>query len=211
MRASRWPASVAVGLLFTFMGLLPEHYPFLPHGARLSTLALVAAFAVLASLSHLGPRMRRVANLATVALVLVLTAMLVTGIVTVIVHIYEKGMKVRGVPVLSTTAALWATNIVVFALWYWLVDRGGPDRRASRDPAPFDLLFPQNTGAGAPRSDWTPGFVDYFFVAFVTSTAFSPADTLPLTMRAKLLVMAQAVLSLVTVVIMAGRAINVLE
>jgi uncharacterized membrane protein len=134
----------------------------------------------------------------------------VASVISVIRLIFAQGVKVHGAPVLSTTAALWAANIVVFALWYWLVDRGGPDRRASGDPRPPDLLFPQAQSEASPH-EWRPRFIDYVFVAFTASTAFSPTDTAPLTPRVKVLMMAQSVLSLATVVVLVGRAINVLE
>lgn len=210
MRA-RWPASVAVGLLLAFIVLLPERYRFLHGWAFVAALALVAVFAVGSALPRDRPGARRAANAATAALLVLLTALLVGALVSVISRIYQEGVRVRGAPVLSTMAALWGANIVVFALWYWFVDRGGPDRRAGGDPAPLDFLFPQNSARDVVPAGWTPGFADYLFLAFVTSAAFSPADTLPLTARAKLLMMAQAGLSLATVVLMLGRAINALE
>jgi len=209
-RSTRRPALIAVGLLMAFIALLPERYRFLPNAARVALLMLVVALAVASTMPPASPRKRRIASAGTVLLIVLLTLMLVASVVSVIRRIFEEGVKVHGAPVLSTTTALWAANIVVFALWYWLVDRGGPDRRASGDPRPPDLLFPQ-AQSEAPPHGWTPGFVDYVFVAFTASTAFSPTDTAPLTPRVKVLMMAQSVLSLATVVVMVGRAINVLE
>ncbi len=209
-RAPRWPTLIAVAFLIAFIAALPQHYYFLPSQARPWAVALVVLLALASAVSHgsLGPW--RAANIATGCLVTLLTATLVGALGKVILRIFEEGVKVRGVPVLSTLAALWATNIVVFALWYWLIDRGGPERRARRDPRPIDLLFPQNA-AGEMFPGWMPRFADYLFVAFVTSTALSPADTLPVTARAKLLMMAQAVVSMTTLVVIVGRAINVTQ
>ena len=211
MHASRWPTSVAVALLLAFIALLPERYRFLQGWALVTALALGLALAVVSALPRDRPRARRAASSATLALLVLLTALLVGALASVIVRVYEEGVKVRGAPVLSTTAALWASNIVVFALWYWFVDRGGPDRRASGNPGPLDLLFPQNAARELFPDGWTPRFADYLFLAFVTSAAFSPADTLPVTPRAKLLMMVQAALSLATVVVMLGRAVNTLQ
>ncbi len=209
-RALRWPTLIAVALLIAFIAVMPQHYYFLPSWARPWAVALVVLLAIASSLSRASVGTRRAANIATGCLVVLLTATLLGALGKVIVRLFEEGVKVRGVPVLSTMASLWATNIVVFALWYWLIDRGGPERRARHDPRPIDLLFPQNA-AGELFPGWTPRFADYLFVAFVTSTAFSPADTLPVTARAKLLMMAQAVVSMATLVVIVGRAINVTE
>jgi hypothetical protein len=105
---------------------------------------------------------------------------------------------------------LWATNVIAFALWYWSIDRGGPaDITDDTDTA--DFLFPQMTQhAGGVPEDWTPGFVDYLFVSFTNAAAFSPTDTLPLTQRAKLLMMVQAGISIMTLAIVASRAVNIL-
>ena len=207
----RWPTSVAVALLFAFIALLPERYRFLRGWEIVAVLGPVAVLTLASMLPHDRPRTRRAANAATFALLLLLTALLVAALASVIVLIYQEGVKVESAPVLSTTAALWASNVVVFALWYWFVDRGGPDRRASGDPGPLDLLFPQNTVRQLFPDGWTPRFTDYLFLAFVTSAAFSPSDTLPVTPRAKLLMMVQAVLSLVLVVVLVGRSINALQ
>jgi hypothetical protein len=209
-RALRRPTLVAVALLMAFIAALPQHYYFLPSKARPWGLALVAVLAVISALSRASSATRRAARLATGSLVVLLTATLLGALGMVIVRLYVEGVPVQGAQVLSTTAALWATNIVVFALWYWLVDRGGPERRARGEPRPIDLLFPQNAAREIFPGDWMPRFADYLFVAFVTSTAFSPADTLPVTPRAKLLMMAQAVVSLATLVVIVGRAINML-
>jgi len=209
-RASRWTVSVTVAILCALLGSLQDRYRVLPVWARASALALVAALAVVSALAG-SRRARGVAHAATISLLVVLTCGLVGAVLWLILHVFERGARVSAIPVLSTTLALWAGNVVVFALWYWVVDRGGPDRRATGDSAPLDLLFPQSTSAALFPPGWTPQFADYLFLAFVTSTAFSPADTLPVTARAKLLMMAQAVLSLATVAILVARAINILD
>ena len=106
---------------------------------------------------------------------------------------------------------IWATNVIVFSLWYWVLDRGGPavDRTDHRGPSEF--IFPQMTLApGTTGADMKPGFVDYLFLSFNTSTAFSPTDTVPLTARMKLLMMFEATISLLTLALVAARAVNIL-
>jgi hypothetical protein len=108
---------------------------------------------------------------------------------------------------LADAGLIWLANVLTFAVWYWEVDGGGPFRRAAGGGPP-DFQFPQQAGAAPGDADWIPGLVDYLFVAFTASTAFSPTDTLPLSARAKLLTMAQAALSLVVFGVIAARAIG---
>ncbi|MBZ9743377.1 MULTISPECIES: hypothetical protein [unclassified Mesorhizobium] len=105
---------------------------------------------------------------------------------------------------------IWVTNVIVFALWFWSTDRGGPPTCGLVNRAHSDFLFPQMTLNDREIRDWLPGFVDYFFLAFTNATAFSPTDTLPLSRRAKLLMMAEAMISLLTIALVAARAVNIL-
>jgi len=112
---------------------------------------------------------------------------------------------------LRASVALWISNILVFASWYWRLDAGGPHARDVRgvhtDGA---FLFPQMTRTNRDDPGWSPGFVDYLFLAFNTSTAFSPTDCPVLTRWAKILMMVQSLISLATVLLLAARAVNIL-
>jgi hypothetical protein len=117
---------------------------------------------------------------------------------------------------LMSAAALWITNVIVFASWYWRLDAGGPRARELRgvhtDGA---FLFPQMTLDQRAKREmgeesWSPGFVDYLFLAFNTSTAFSPTDSPVLSRWAKVLMMIQALISFTTVALLAARAVNIL-
>jgi hypothetical protein len=117
---------------------------------------------------------------------------------------------------LSSAAGLWISNFLVFASWYWRLDGGGPHERA-QSPGHSDgaFLFPQMTmqteaKIAAGEMEWTPHFVDYLFLAFNTSTAFSPTDVPVLSRWAKLLMMIQALISLLVLALLAGRAVNIL-
>lgn len=126
-----------------------------------------------------------------------------------LVHYLLKGGKAGGHQLILSAMVIWLTNVVAFALWFWQLDRGGPDRRA-RDPgAPTDFLFsPMSEPATHPG--WMPNFVDYLYLSYTNSTALSPTDTMPMTTRAKLLMMAQSLTSLITVLLVAARAVNIL-
>ena len=105
---------------------------------------------------------------------------------------------------------IFATNILTFALWYWFID--SDDTRLFReDTQPsWDFLFPQRQAALPGYEDWKPRFVDYVFLAYMTSVAFSPTDTAPLSRTAKMLMIAQSVISLIVIAVIAGTAINML-
>ena len=119
--------------------------------------------------------------------------------------------EVTGVQLLTSSIAVWATNVLIFSVAYWRIDRGGPEARANHASTKPDWLFPQHS---APPEyvplDWHPTFVDYLFFAFDTATAFSPTDDVPLTPRAKLLMMLESIISLVTIIAVAARAVNML-
>jgi len=128
-------------------------------------------------------------------------------------------LLVRGIPghletpkaMLRSAGALWITNILVFALWYWKLDAGGPLRRDRPDGlSNSSFLFPQILSRKEQDSSWKPNFVDYLFLAFNTSTAFSPTDTAVLSRWAKLGMMVQSSISLMIVALLAARAVNIL-
>jgi uncharacterized membrane protein len=105
---------------------------------------------------------------------------------------------------------IWLTNLLICALWYWEMDRGGPGKRAvGRDEAP-DFLFPQMSDDQIEPRDWRPKFIDYLYVSLTNNTAFSPTDTMPLTAMAKSVMGVQSLVSLLTLGLVVSRAVNVL-
>ncbi len=126
-----------------------------------------------------------------------------------LVHYLLRGGKAGGHQLILSSVVIWLTNVAVFALIFWQLDRGGPDRRARRDEKAPDLLFAQMTDPELLR-DWHPTFIDYLYTSYTNATAFSPTDTLPLTSTAKLLMMGQSAISLITLALVAARAVNIL-
>ena len=112
---------------------------------------------------------------------------------------------------LTTGAMLWLTNVIIFGLWYWEFDRGGPVARAHATHLCPDFLFPQMTSPGMAPADWEPSFGDYLYVAFTNATAFSPTDVMPLSRWAKGAMALQAGVSIVTVALVIARAVNILR
>jgi uncharacterized membrane protein len=105
---------------------------------------------------------------------------------------------------------IWLTNVIVFSLWYWELDRGGPGTRAAGEDELPDMLFPQMTSDDRFAPGWRPQFADYLYTSLTNATAFSPTDTLPLTIVAKLAMGLQSVVSLVTLGLVISRAVNIL-
>jgi uncharacterized membrane protein len=114
-------------------------------------------------------------------------------------------------PLLATGAAIWMTNVIVFALWYWDLDRGGPAARACGEREHADFLFPQMANPELAPPAWEPQFVDYLYLSFTNAAAFSPTDVMPLTRWAKLLMLGQSAISLATVALVIARAVNILK
>lgn len=105
---------------------------------------------------------------------------------------------------------IWLTNLLIFALWFWEMDRGGPGKRAAGRDGPPDFLFPQMSDDRIEPRDWRPKYVDYLYVSLTNNTAFSPTDTMPLTPVAKTIMGVQAVVSLLTIGLIVSRAVNIL-
>jgi uncharacterized membrane protein len=112
---------------------------------------------------------------------------------------------------LLTGGAIWLTNVIVFGMWYWNLDRGGPAARAQALKSYPDFLFPQMTIPDLSPADWQPQFFDYLYLSFTNAAAFSPTDTLPLARWAKMAMMVQSIVSLGTVVLVVARAVNILK
>jgi hypothetical protein len=111
---------------------------------------------------------------------------------------------------LSSSVAIWVANVLTFSLLYWQIDRGGPYARASNLSVKPDWVFPQPATPEDLPPDWRPLFLDYLYLGYNTATAFSPTDALPLTHRAKILMMIESTISLLTMVIVLSHAINVI-
>ena len=134
------------------------------------------------------------------------------GSLALLIEAILSGRAGTGRTLLLDAVNIWLTNVVIFALWFWTVDRSGPAARGLGRKNKSDFLFTQQmTAHGSQFRNWSPGFIDYLYLAYTNATAFSPADTFPLTVRAKLLMTAESAISLVTVVLVAARAIGILN
>jgi hypothetical protein len=204
----RWPSMVALGALAALYESLPERLT--PGPSWIVPLA-IAVLLVPIVLAHRSQNHRSYFRLG-VLLNLVITAAVIWSLGVLIAGLLHK--RANPMELLRSAVALWSSNVLVFASWYWRLDAGGPLRRELRTShTEGAFLFPQMTfPPESPLADagWKPGFVDYLFLAFNTSTAFSPTDVPVLSRWAKLLMMVQSCISLSTIAILAARAINIL-
>jgi len=206
----RWPAFVAVLAAVGLYTALPDTLTF---GPQWLFPGLVLALLTPTVISHHTGH-HRINVLCGIAVVSVLTLGLIISVGLLVTALPERIEP--PIALLRSAASLWATTILVFALWYWRLDAGGPHQRDKRAGHPDGaFLFPQMTLSQraireAQQQEWSPNFVDYLFLAFTTSAAFSPTDTPALQRWAKLLMMLQSLLSLLILVLLAARAVNIL-
>lgn len=210
----RWPVSASVIVAIVLQGLLSPKLALQP---RYLLPALEAA--LLIGLSIANPiridRRSRPIRTASVVLVMLMTAanaasavLLIRAIVTGQVHI---GLHQAPISLLASGAAIWGTNVIAFALWYWEFDRGGPVHRLEGTSPYPDLLFPQMTAPELTPPGWGPRFVDYLYMSFTNATAFSPTDVMPLARWAKLTMLVQSAVSLALGALVIARAVNILH
>jgi hypothetical protein len=205
----RWPALVALLAVSGLYAALPAPLAVIPHWYLL---VVVSALLVPTIITHqrgkhdINQRLGYVVNGVVTAAMMGSLALLIRALPT-----HEE----TPVQLLCSAASLWITNILVFALWYWRLDAGGPNHRDQRVGHPngaflFPQMVSQDAHAVAGQQEWSPTFVDYLFLAFNTSTALSPTDVPVLSRWAKLLMMLQAMISLTVIVLLAARAVNIL-
>jgi len=177
----RWPASLAVALAIALYVVLPPQL-LVSIGPRWLIPALEAALVV--TLTLVSPRRMsaevtalRVASIVLIALINLANAVSLAELIRALLA----GSGPGGRKLVYSSVPIWLTNVLVFALWYWELDRGGPAARLQRHHREPDFLFPQMANPQAARPGWSPKFLDYLYTSFTNATAFSPTDTMPLT------------------------------
>lgn len=210
-----WPARAAILATMALYISLPDRLTIGPTWLPPALEAtLLVALTVLAPVRHTREMMAQ--RLLAFGLTALINLSNIGSLVLLIAALLHKGVAMTGAALngqilLLASLQIWLTNILVFALWYWELDRGGPiDRRMAHHREP-DFLFTQMSNPGCATTDWTPHFLDYLYLSFTNATAFSPTDTLPLTPWAKMLMLVQAMASLLTVALVAARAVNILQ
>jgi uncharacterized membrane protein len=204
---TRWLAPITVAITMAVVLSMPDHYQALPAASRLPFMLVALALLVIWSLPSRGGRESRIHAMIGPLAVAILAAVIIVALTRLIGAIVFHSKDVGGIQLLSSALTLWLANSVTFGIWFWLIDRGGPDARATQ-PGPPELFFPQMQIDS--ESGWQPRFFDYIYVAFTNSTAFSPTDTLPLSRRMKAFMLVQSLVSLLTIAMVAARAVNIL-
>lgn len=202
-------ALIGIGTIYT---IISDRLSMGPRGLILGLIVLLIAIIVIAvRVEHI--HVSRSAGLILLGLITVAEAVTTT---TLVAFILANAGRMAQVPyagalyLLRDAALIWIVNILTFSFWYWELDGGGPARRLHHGYTSTDFVFPQASLPQDGQAPWVPHYVDYLFLAFNTSTAFSPTDTLVLSVRVKLLMMCQTLISLTVLAIIAARAINTL-
>ncbi len=204
----RWQARVALLACVGLYLLLPSR---LSVGPRWLEPVLVVLLLVPLSVRH----QRRPDNDPWVrylglTLSAIITAANCTSVGLLVHHLLDARVT-QGRQLIYAAVSIWVTNIIVFGVWFWELDRGGPGERAGENPRLPDIQFPQMENPSLAPKDWRPEFLDYLYTSFANGTSFAPADAMPMTHRAKALFAAESVVSLVTIAIVGARAVNILH
>lgn len=204
---SRWPVAAAVVVAVALQVCLPNS--FTPGHRLVPGLELV----LLAGLVVADPRGRARPTRWLRRMMVLLTAMITVtngwSAIRLVTQIVQ-GQQDDAFVLLISGAAIWATNVIVFGLWYWQLDRGGP--LGSRGAICHrDFVFPQQEDPDPALVGWMPSFPDYLYLAYTNATAFSPTDVMPYTIRAKMIMMLQSVVSLITIALVIARAIGLFK
>jgi uncharacterized membrane protein len=204
---ARWWVEVALFITIGVQFAIPSRFVFHPSYVLPGIEAGLALLLLLVHPRRFAARNQQ-ARVITEALlgIAALTNAISLGL---LIHVITTGGGIPATELLLGGGEIWVINSIIFALWYWEYDRGGPAARAAGTHDQPDLLYPQMTDDHLAR-DWEPTFVDYFYVSFTNSTAFSPTDTMPLSRWMKMLFAVQSLISLGTVALIAARAVNVL-
>jgi uncharacterized membrane protein len=205
-----WHVQLAVLVAIVLQISLPDKYLLGSHYLLAS-----AEFLLLIALSVTTPKEKVFESFGRrlSALLLIAITGLANGfaLITVANKLLQSGQIANGRELILTAINIFVTNVIIFGLLYWEMDGGGPGRRAQTAKHDQDFMFPQDQNENYKHPRWRPTFADYVYLSSTNSMAFSPTDTMPLSRRAKLLMLGQATLSIVTVALVAARAVNILH
>jgi uncharacterized membrane protein len=205
----RWPALLAVVVAIGLQLVLPNTV-LVGLGYRALIPSLEGVLLLVLLVTNPGHISRDTARLRLLGVTLIVVITIANFVsLTELIHALLYSTKTAGRPLVYASAPIWLTNIIVFGLWYWELDRGGPAARAQPGHRQPDFLFTQMATPGC-APGWTPKFIDYLYTAFTNATAFSPTDTMPLSDWAKILMTLQSLASLLTVVVVVSRAVGIL-
>jgi len=204
-----WPAQLAALAALLLYLTLPAKVTLGPIWLLPSVEGLLLVGLVATAPSRHRPHSPRRREFA-LGLIALVTAVNMVSLGLLSHYLLRGGRAAGGHALILAGVVIWLTNVLVFALWYWELDRGGPTDRVMYRDAPADFLFPQMPDPWEGNGEWLPGFVDYLYMSLTNQTALSPTDTMPLTHRAKIFMAAQSLASLVTIGLVISRAVGIL-
>lgn len=207
---ARWPVSVVITAMIALQASLPQALLLGPRAVLPAVEALLLVVLVAVNPRRIESE-RRSLRLTGLALIVVASWANADAVAHLVVGLVRGTLHLGATQLLVVGGSVWLVNVLVFALWYWDTDRGGPAARAHGRHCFPDFLFPQMSDPQHAHPDWEPGFVDYLYLSFTNATAFSAADTIPMTRWAKLTMLAQSAVSLVVVALVIARAVGVLQ
>jgi hypothetical protein len=206
-----WPAALAVLAAIVLHLALPGSLTF-GAGWLIPALEALLLVPLVIVVPHRGPgegRWVRPAGLSLTGVVTLANALALEGLVTRLIGLPKPGV-LTGQQLLVSALVIWLTNIIIFALWYWELDGQGPGARHGPNPPLPEFLFPQIDNKSVAPPGWRPRFADYLYVSITNTTAFSPTDTMPLTVTTKALMALQGFASMMIIGLVVARAVNVL-
>ncbi len=204
----RWPASLALLVCVGLYIVLPNRLVVGPRW--LLPLLIALPLVPLSATKHRHPNESPRIRILTITLIAIISVANVTSMALLVHHLLNTRVS-QGRNLIYSAVSVWLTNVIVYGLWLWEMDRGGPHRRAGGSDIMPDLQFPQMENPQLAPADWRPRFVDYLYTSFANGTSFAPADAMPLTLKAKALFTAESIVSLVTIAVVAARAVNILK
>jgi hypothetical protein len=209
--ASRlWAVTIVVAIA-VMITVLPRRYHVVPTWfGYAGVVAMIVPMLYGAVWKSAGPwrRIERYAEFFAVGAALFIN---ICNLLVAAYNLIEHPDRLEPVPLFYTSVGIWVGNVLIFTLLYWLVDCGGPDARLAAECDHPDFVFPAMDDPAHAVPNWRPGMMDYLFLSFTTCTAFSPTEAMPFTGRAKMLMISQSSISLITIAIVAARCINILK
>jgi uncharacterized membrane protein len=204
----RWPASLALVVCVVLYIVLPNRLVVGPKWLLpvLIALPLIPLSATRHRHPNEAPWVRRL----TLTLIGIITLANIASMALLVHHLLVANVS-QGRNLIYSAVSVWLTNVIVYGLWLWEVDRGGPHLRAGGETGFPDIQFPQMENPQLAPKEWRPRFTDYLYTSFANGTSFAPADAMPLTLKAKTLFALESIVSLITIAVVAARAVNILK
>lgn len=207
-----WPAAALIGSAALYADL-PTRFIAGTGGGSFQVIRWIVpalTLLVVASLGAMPVRGRITRRHLVIGTIALVSAANIASIV-LLIHLLLNGERANAHELVLAAVHMWVVNVLLFGLWYWQLDGGGPRDRPSCAPAERDFLFPQQLEPVFAAAGWSPMFLDYLYVSFTNSSAFSPTDTMPLSHWAKMLMLVQSAISLALAVMVVARAVNILK